>query len=329
MDNEQSSKNSSEQGELGQSVVNGLVREMLAEQRRTRRWGIFFKILFVLYLVALTPLLLSQMPNMTFSYEDDDSGFTALVDLEGVIANDRPANADTVVTGLRTAFEAEGVAAVILRINSPGGSPVQAGRIVDEIKRLRAKHPNIKLYAVLGDLCASGGYYVAAAADEIYADKASLVGSIGVILSSFGFVDALEKLGVERRVLHAGENKNFLDPFSPLKDEHREHVQDLLESVHTQFKQVVIEGRGERLTESDEVFSGLLWTGEQAVELGLVDNLGSAGYVAREIIGKERIVDFTVKNHLAERLLRELSTQITEKVTGGGLGNFWNSEGVR
>ena len=237
---------------------------------------------------------------------------TALIEVHGVIADDAEASADNIVSSLRDAFEATHVAGIILRINSPGGSPVQAGYIYDEIKRLRKQYPEKAVYAVITDMCASGGYYIASAADEIYADKASIVGSIGVIMNSFGFVGAMEKLGIERRMLTAGENKGFLDPFSPLKEADVKHVESMLNNIHQQFIDVVKAGRGDRLKSNDELFSGLVWTGEQSVELGLVDGLGSASYVAREIIGQEKIVDYTIKPDPFEQFANRLGVVMAE-----------------
>jgi protease-4 len=206
-----------------------------------------------------------------------------------------------VVSGLREAFKDKNTVGIILRINSPGGSPVQSGYIYDEIMRLKGLNPDIPLYAVITDICASGGYYIASAADEIYADQASMVGSIGVVMNGFGFTDAMDKLGVERRLMTAGTNKGFLDPFSPLKEEEVSHVKGLLGNIHQQFIDAVKSGRGERLSESPEIFTGLIWTGEQGVQLGLVDALGSSSYVAREVIGNEKIVDFTPRPDYWER----------------------------
>lgn len=278
-------------------LIGRLTFATLAEQRRARRWGIFFKSLTFLYLFGMLYLFLPQdESSMTVGKKH-----TALIDIEGVIASDSQANADDIVTGLRSAFNDGNTAGIILRINSPGGSPVQAGYVNDEIKRLRAQHPKIPLYAVVSDICASGGYYIAVAADEIYADKASLVGSIGVLMDSFGFVGTMEKLGVERRLLTAGENKGFLDPFSPLKPADVDHVRKLLASTHQQFVNVVKEGRGDRLKDNPTLFTGLIWTGQQAMELGLIDGLGSSSYVAREIIKTEKIVNYTRKPHAFER----------------------------
>jgi len=283
--------------EWERDVLNRLAFAALNEQRRTRRWGIFFKSLVFVYLFAILFYLPTDWSGQAIKH----GKHTALVDLEGVIAANTQASADNLVAALRDAFEDKNTVGVILRINSPGGSPVQAGYVYDEIKRLRAKYPDTKLYAVVTDISASGGYYIAAAADEIYADKASIVGSIGVLMDGFGFVDTMEKLGVQRRLMTAGEHKGILDPFSPLKKPEVEHVQNLLDSVHRQFIEQVKKGRGDRLSDSPELFTGLFWNGEQGVELGLVDGLGSAGYVAREIIGAEKLVDYTRRPQFFDR----------------------------
>ncbi|MBI3773849.1 MAG: S49 family peptidase [Gammaproteobacteria bacterium] len=269
-------------------VLSKLAMAAVTEQRRARRWGIFFKSVMALYLVVILFALLSSGDgNLSVGKH------TALIDLNGVIASDSEASADNIIPSLRDAFENKNTVGVILRINSPGGSPVQAGYINDEIKRLRKEYPKTPIYAVISDVCASGGYYIAVAADEIYADKASMVGSIGVLMSTFGFVETMNKLGVERRLLTAGESKGFMDPFSPMKDKDVQHVKGMLTNIHAQFIKTVKEGRGDRLKGGDELFTGLVWTGEQGIELGLVDGLGSASYVAREIIGEEKIVDYT------------------------------------
>lgn len=290
-------KSSGDDPDWERDVLNRLAFASLNEQRRSRRWSIFFKSLLFVYLFAL----LLYVP-MDWSTEKIRTGkHTALIALDGVIATNTAANADALVTGLRAAFKDKNTAAVIMRINSPGGSPVQSGYVFDEIKRLREKYPATKLYAVITDVCASGGYYVAAAADEIYADKASIVGSIGVLMDGFGFVDSMGKLGVERRLMTAGEHKGLLDPFSPLKENEVKHVQRLLDGVHQQFIDKVKKGRGERLSESPDLFTGLFWNGEEALALGLVDGLGSSSYVAREIIGVERMVDFTHRPDFLDR----------------------------
>lgn len=280
-------------------LVSDLLSAAVTEQRRARRWGIFFKSLLAVYLVIL--LVLSQS-NGQLPTSLSGAGHTALIDIEGVVGSDPEASADNVVTGLREAFEDARTKGVILRINSPGGSAVHAGYINNEVYRLRAKYPDIPVYAVITDVCASGGYYIAVAANRIFADKASLVGSIGVAMRSFGFVGTLDRLGIERRLWTAGEHKSFLDPFSPTKPEDVEHLKGVLSQVHRQFVEVVKKGRGERLKDDPNLYSGLVWTGEEGVPLGLVDALGSSSYVAREVIGAEEIVDFTHEVPLLERL---------------------------
>ena len=292
------------------ALANRLSFEFLREQRRARRWNVFFKFLAFAYVSVFIVL---SLPPDTRSLPFGDDKITALVDVQGVISHGSEASADAIVGGLRKAFKNESTAGVILRINSPGGSPVQSGYISDEIYRLKKKHPDIPVYAVIEDLCASGGYYVAAAADEIYADKASMVGSIGVRMGGFGFVDTLEKLGVERRLLTAGENKGFLDPFSPLEQPHVDHVRGMLGEIHEQFVNTVLKGRRDRLADSPDLFSGLVWTGERALELGLVDAFGSSGYVAREIIGAEDVVDFTPRDYSLEGLLKRTGTSILNR----------------
>ena len=307
MQNNQTDKDN-DNSRMEQDIVSRIAWEALAEQRRARRWGIFFKLFFAAYLVLLT--LAYLLPMDWSSGAMVGAKHTALVDIEGVIAPDFDANADYIVSGLRDAFEDKHTAGVILRINSPGGSPVQAGYVYDEIIRLKNLHPDIPLYAVISDICASGGYYIASAADKIYANKASIVGSIGVVMSGFGFVDAINKLGVERRLLHAGEHKGFLDPFSPLKTEEVEHIEGVLDDVYKQFIDVVKKGRGDRLKNDEKIFSGLVWTGEQSLDLGLVDALGSAGYVAREVIGAEDIVDYTKHDTYFDRFAKKIGASM-------------------
>ncbi|MFQ5995932.1 MAG: S49 family peptidase [Acidiferrobacterales bacterium] len=290
-----------------QSLLERLAFASLAEQRKSRRWGIFFKSFFALYLVIL--LLLALTAGVT---EKPLTGkYTALVDLDGIIGAESLASADNVVSGLRGAFDS-GAKGVILRTNSPGGSPVQASYINNEIRRLREEHPDTPLYAVIGDVCASGCYYAVVAADKIYANKSSIVGSIGVLMNGFGFVETLEKLGIERRLLTAGKDKGFLDPFSPLVSRHRQHAQEMLEDIHKQFIDVVKQGRGEMLKADAKVFSGLFWTGEEALRMGLIDEFGSAGYVAREVIGAEDIVEFTHRESILDRFARRIGTAIAK-----------------
>jgi protease-4 len=307
-------------GEWERDILARLAFAAVAEQRRTRRWNTVFKLGLLLYLVAL--LLVSVQGDW---FDLGPSGrHTALVELNGVIAPESDASADRMVSALRAAFDDEDTAGIIVRINSPGGSPVQAGYINDEIQRLRRKHPEIPLYAVIADVCASGGYYVAAAADRIFADKASVVGSIGVLMNGFGFVAAMDKLGVERRLLTAGDSKALLDPFSPLREQEVAHVRGLLDGIHAQFIDVVKRGRGERLGNDPQIFSGLIWTGEQGVKLGLVDELGSAGYVAREVIGAEEVVDFTPARPLLEAISERMGAAIGEALGARlGLGDLF------
>ncbi len=294
---------------LEKAVLAGVV-----EQRRTRRWGIFFKSLTFLYLFGAL-FLFSPWSDMQKAAALKPH--TALIEVRGVIADGERASADNIVGGLRKAFEDKNTRAVVLRINSPGGSPVQSGYIYDEIRRLRGEYPDTRVYAVISDLGASGAYYIASAADAIYADKASLVGSIGVTASGFGFVDVLQKVGVERRVYTAGEHKTFLDPFSPQRDDETRFWGEVLETTHRQFIASVRQGRGERLKDAEhpELFSGLVWSGEQALELGLVDGLGSASYVAREVVGEKNLVDFTRKESPLDRFAKKLGAGVAEQLS--------------
>lgn len=291
--------------EWERATLREVLLEHIREQRNARRWSMVFRLLIVTYLFAV--LFYAQPAGFEWPGAAGKP-HTALVEVEGVIAPEFEANADAIVSGLRAAFEDRNTRGVIIRINSPGGSPVQSGYINDEILRLREKHPDIPVYAVLSDICASGGYYIAVGADQIWADKASIVGSIGVRMDGFGFVDAIGKLGVERRLYTAGENKAFLDPFSPENPAEVAHVDGLLESIHQQFINTVKRGRGDRLKDDPRLFSGLFWTGEQSLELGLIDGLGSASHVARELIGAEEIVDFTPRRTLFEEFGAALGT---------------------
>jgi protease-4 len=290
-------------------LVNRLAFAAVNEQRRTRRWSVFFKCLLALYLLAL---LILYLPTDWTEISRTGTKHTALVDLKGVISDSTEASADKIITGLRDAFEDENTAGVILRANSPGGSPVQSAYIYDEIKRLRELYPDTPLYAVVTDVCASGCYYVVAAADDIYVNKSSIVGSIGVRMDSFGFVDTLKKLGVERRLYTAGESKGFLDPFTPSKPADVAHVKMLLESIHEQFISAVKTGRGERLKDNQQLFTGLVWTGEESLPMGLADKVGSSGYVAREVIGEEEIVEFTEKPDLLEKLTERIGVAMAK-----------------
>jgi protease-4 len=280
----------------------------IQEQRRARHWSIFFKLLLFIYLFALLFIAL----GWTGKKDTSTGKHTALVELRGVIGPESAASADNIVTGLQEAFKDKRTQGVILRINSPGGSPVQAGHINDEIKRLREKYPNIPVYAVVEDICASGGYYVAVAADHIYVDKGSIIGSIGVLMDGFGFTGLMDKLGIERRLLAAGRNKGFLDPFSPIREDQQKYAETMLNEIHQQFINIVRQGRGKRLKETPDLFSGLLWVGTRSVELGLADGLGSVDYVARELIKAEEIVDFTPRENIAERVARRFGAAMAE-----------------
>lgn len=301
-----SAKGSGEESRSDRKLIEKLLMSQQAEQRKSRRWGIFFKLLTFTYLFALLFLLWPFGDGLPVSAEEH----TALVQIEGPIASDTDASADRIVGAIREAFENPAAKALILRINSPGGSPVQSGYINDEIERLRGEYPEKKVYAVIADIGASGAYYIAVAANEIYADKASLVGSIGVVSGSFGFTGLMDKLGIDRRLYTAGENKSFLDPFSPEEEEEVNFWEQVLANTHDQFIQQVREGRGDRLADNPELFSGLIWTGEQSVELGLVDGLGSASYVAREIVGQEEMVDYTRRPPALEQLMERFGVAV-------------------
>ena len=288
-------------------VLTKLLFASLDEQKRTRKWNMVFKVLLLVYLLLV---LVAMLVPAATKNQMATGKHTALIEIKGVISADTEANADNIVSGLRKAFENDNAKGIVLRINSPGGSPVQSAYINDEINRLRQKYPEKKVYAVIVDLCASGGYYVASAADQIYANKGSLVGSIGVIMNGFGFVDAMKKVGVERRLYTSGENKAFLDAFSPKKKEETDHINGVLKQVHQQFIDVVKAGRGDKLKDNDKLFSGFVWSGEEAVKLGLVDELGSSSYVAREIIKAEDIVDYTPKPSLLEKLVDRLGIKV-------------------
>lgn len=282
-----------------------LARDYLQERRSQRRWRLFWRFTWLLLAIVLVWSTLSMRGNSAAM----NGPHTALIEVRGEIANDTEASAENLIPGLRSAFEDAAAQAVVLRFNSPGGSPVQAGLIFDEIRRLKALHHK-KVYAVVEESCASGAYYIAVAADEIYADKASIVGSIGVLMDGFGATGLMDKLGIERRLITAGENKGIGDPFSPLTPKHRAYVQAMLNQIHEQFIAVVREGRGKRLKESRDTFSGLFWNGEQALEFGLIDHIGSLDYVAREVIKAEDVIDYTPKENVAERLAKRFGASV-------------------
>ncbi len=300
---------SSEQSSVGweRQTLEKLVLASVAEQRAARRWKIFFRLLWIGLLAALVWLIYRDVsPSSSVS-----KPHTALIEVRGAIAADAEASAQTIVASLRSAFEDPGAQGVVLLINSPGGSPVQAGIIADEIHRLKALHDK-PIHAVVEETCASAAYYIASAADNIYVDKASIVGSIGVMMNGFGFTGLMDKIGVERRLMTAGENKGFMDPFSPQSEAQMRHVQEMLDDIHQQFIEVVRRGRGERLVETPDTFSGLIWSGQRAVALGLADELASLEQVARDVIQAEEIIDYTQRENVAQRLVRRFGAGVGE-----------------
>ncbi|AJK45509.1 S49 family peptidase [Burkholderia plantarii] len=291
------------------AALERIAMAAIIEQRRARRWRIAFRFLWLILLVAIVFAVFDFSGDGKLS----SSRHTALVTIDGEIAAGTNANADDINSALDDAFDDSGTVGVVLRINSPGGSPVQAGIVYDEIRRLRKKYPSKPLYVVVSDMCASGGYYIAAAADKIYVNKASIVGSIGVLMDGFGFTGLMDKLGVERRLHTSGENKGFFDPFSPETPKMNEHAQAMLDEIHAQFIQAVKDGRGKRLHDSPDLFSGLFWTGAKSVELGLADGFGTTDSVARDVLKAPDIVDYTVKESLSNRVARRFGAAI-----GGG-----------
>ncbi len=298
-------------------LIEKLSTASLTEQRRTRRWGVFFKLLLFVYLFVILMLAMRSPELEDAKLKGEDH--VALLEVNGVISDATEANAETLIEGLREAFGDEHTKGVILRINSPGGSPVQSDYVYREIKRLRAEHQDIPLYAVIVDIGASGAYYIASAADDIYVNPSSIVGSIGVLMNGFGFTGSMEKLGIERRLLTAGENKGMLDPFSPLQEKDVEHVQGMLDDIHVEFIEAVKKGRGERLGDNPELFSGKFWAGNKAIALGLADDIGDVDHVAREVIGEENIVDFTPQPDVWERFADRIGASFAD-VMGDRMG---------
>lgn len=307
--NQQQVNNAHENPKWEREVLEKLVMASVIEQRRTRRWGIFFKMLMFGYLIVIGALMFDSQIEQSIS---GDEGHTAVVDVIGHIGASESANADSIIEGLRAALKNKKTRGVILNINSPGGSPVQSSYVFSEIRRLKAKHPEIPIYAVVSDICASGGYYIAAAADKIYVSQSSMIGSIGVIINGFGFVEVMEKLGIERRLLIAGEHKALMDPFSAAKQAETRHMQSLLDEVHQQFIVDIRLGRGNRLTDNKDIFSGLIWTGKQGIELGLADDYGSVDSVARKIIGAKNKLNFTPQEKLLDKLSKQLSVSFSQ-----------------
>ncbi len=306
---ENTGKNETSQKEVAweRQVIEKLAFEAVSEQRRARRWSIFFKSLLFLYLLGIAIAAFDP-----FSDKSIKSGVThtAIIDISGVIMAGAPTNSASIIEGLNKAIKNKSTKGIILNVNSPGGSPVQSDYIFHEIRRLKKQHPDIPIHAVVSDLCASGGYYIASAADKIYVNNASLIGSIGVIMNGFGFVPAMEKLGIERRLMIAGAHKALMDPFSPVNDAEKEHVQRLLNKIHLQFITAVREGRGKRLKNDPKIFSGLMWTGAESIELGLADGVGSIRSVAKDVIGAEETVNFTPKEKFFDRLAQQIGTHV-------------------
>lgn len=288
-------------------VLEKLAMAGIVEQRRARRWSIFFKFLFFAYLVGVTLTALRPLSEDVLG----KAKHTAAVDISGIIAEKTPSSAELLIKGLRHAAKNKQTQGILLRMNSPGGSPVQAAYVYQAIRRIKQEQPDLPIIAVVSDVCASGCYYIAAAADKIYVNDASIVGSIGVIMNGFGFVETLKKLGVERRLLTSGEHKALLDPFSPVNPEEKQHVQGLLQEIHQQFIEAVKQGRGDRLKDDPKLFSGLIWTGGKSIELGLADAIGDAGSVAKEVIGAEKIVNFTPEENFVDRLSRRLGSTLS------------------
>lgn len=307
--NQQQVNNTHENSQWEKEILEKLVMAAVIEQRRTRRWGIFFKMLMFGYLIVIGIMMLDLQLDQGIG---SDKEHTAVVDIIGPIGTTESANADSIIEGLRTALKDKKTRGVVLNINSPGGSPVQSAYVFAEIRRLKEQYPEIPIHAVVSDICASGGYYIAAATDNIYVNQSSMIGSIGVIMNGFGFVEVMEKLGIERRLLIAGEHKALMDPFSATKQAETRHIQSLLDEVHQQFIAAIRLGRGKRLTDNKDIFSGLIWTGKQGIELGLADDYGSVDSVAREIIGAKNTLNFTPKEKLLDKFSKQLSLSFSQ-----------------
>ena len=292
-------------------VIEKLAFAAITEQRRTRRWNVFFKVLMFAYLTVL--LVIAVAPK--FEGIKSSGKHTAVIDVVGMIVENGDTDAKSIIKGLRNAVEDEGTQGIILHMNTPGGSPVQSAYIYEEILKIKKANPDLPIYAVVSDICASGGYYIAAAADKIYVNEASIVGSIGVIMDGYGFVETFKKLGIERRLMTAGDHKGLLDPFSPLKESEKQHAQNLLNQVHKQFIDAVLRGRGDRIKNTETMFSGLVWTGAEGIELGLVDAIGNDDYVAKEIIGAEEQVNFTPQERLLDRLAGRMGAAFGQSIS--------------
>ena len=293
-------------------VIEKLALAAVTEQTRARRWGVFLKSLMFIYLVAVFGL--AVYPKLSKDIGGDSKDHTAVIDVVGMIAEGKPANADSIIESLRDAVKDEHTKGIILHANSPGGSPVQSSYIYEEIRKIKKEHPSLPIYAVVSDICASGCYFIVSASDKIFVNPSSLVGSIGVLMDGFGFVDVMEKLGVERRLFTAGAHKAMLDPFSPSKEDETLYIQSLLNQVHQQFISAVKAGRGDRLKENPDMFSGLVWTGEEGVKQGIVDGVGNQDYVAKELIGADKLVDFSRQEHLLDKIAGKLGASFGQAI---------------
>jgi protease-4 len=293
-------------------VIEKLALAAVTEQTRARRWGVFFKSLMFVYLIAVFGV--AMYPKLSKDMGDASKDHTAVIDVVGMIAEDKQANADSIIGSLRDAVKDKHTKGIILHANSPGGSPVQSSYIYEEIRKIKKEHPKLPIYAVVSDICASGCYFVVSASDKIFVNPSSLVGSIGVLMDGFGFVDVMEKLGVERRLLTAGAHKAMLDPFSPSKEEETKYIQGLLNQVHQHFISAVRAGRGARLKENTDMFSGLVWTGEEGVKQGIVDGVGNQDYVAKELIGADKLVDFSRQENFLDRITGKLGASFGQAI---------------
>ncbi|MEE7624590.1 S49 family peptidase [Methylobacter sp. Wu8] len=311
MDNQNKSEVIRESG-WEREVIEKLALAAVTEQTRARRWGVFFKSLMFVYLIAVFGV--AMYPKLSGDIGADSKGHTAVVDVVGMIAEGKDANADSIIESLRNAVKDEHTKGIILHANSPGGSPVQSSYVYEEIRKIKKEHPDLPIYAVVSDICASGCYFIVSASDKIFVNPSSLVGSIGVLMDGFGFVDGMQKLGVERRLFTAGAHKAMLDPFSPSKEDETKYIQGLLNQVHQQFIDAVKAGRGDRLKENPDMFSGLVWTGEEGVKLGIVDGVGTQDSVAKELIGAEKRVDFSQQEHLLDKIAGKLGASFGQAV---------------
>jgi protease-4 len=301
-------------------VIEKLALAAITEQTRARRWGVFFKSLMCLYLLAVFGV--AMYPKLGSNIGGSGKDHTAIVNVVGMISEDKEANADSIIESLRNAVKDEHTKGIILHANSPGGSPVQSSYVYEEIRKIKKEHPNLPIYAVVSDTCASGCYFIVSASDKIFVNPSSLVGSIGVLMDGFGFVDVMQKLGVERRLLTAGAHKGMLDPFSPPKDDETQYMKSLLDQVHQQFITAVKAGRGDRLKESPDMFSGLVWTGEEGVKLGIVDGISNQDTVAKDLIGAETLVDFSQQEHLLDKIAGKLGTSFGHAI--GSVVQGWS-----